>query len=54
MTHEIYVKIEAGDKNTSEEFLNSIKKFADKGNVEFGAGIEVERIEAPAETEGFE
>jgi len=52
--HEIYLKITAEDKNTAESLYNQIVKKVDKGNVEFGVGLEVTRIEEPSEhTEGF-
>jgi len=52
--HEIYLKITTDDVNTGESFYNQIRKRAQKGNVEFGANIDVERISKPADVEGFE
>ena len=46
MTHEQYIKISSNDgKNVVESFLNDIRKKADKGKVEFGVDIDVERID---------
>ena len=46
MTNTQYLKISSSDgKNVVESFLNDIRKKADKGQVEFGVDIDVERID---------
>lgn len=51
-----YLKISSSDgKNVVESVLNDIQKKADKGQVEFGVDIRVERVSEPVqETEGFD
>lgn len=44
-----YLKISSPDKNTTEQFINSIKKRASKGKVEFGVQISIERVNSPVE-----
>lgn len=36
-------------RNTVEQFVHEIQKRADKGQVEFGVSINVERVEDPQE-----
>ena len=46
MTYEQLIKISSDDgKNVVESVLNDLQKQADKGTVEFGIDIQVERIE---------
>lgn len=50
-----YVKISSTDgKNVVESVLNDLQKQADKGRVEFGVDIQVERVDEPAEIDGFD
>ena len=51
-----YLKITSSDgKNVVESVINDLRKKADKGQVEFGVDIRIERIEEPSEhTEGFD
>jgi len=51
-----YVKISSTDgSNVVESVLNDLRKKADKGKVEFGVDIRVERIDPPVEdVDGFE
>jgi len=43
--YEQYVKISSTDgKNVVESVLNDLQKQADKGRVEFGLDIEIERV----------
>jgi len=45
-----YVKISSTDgKNVVESVLNDLQKQADKGRVEFGVDIEIERVDPPQE-----
>lgn len=50
------VKISSSDgKNVVESVINDLRKQADKGRVEFGVDIEIERVElTDKDTEGFE
>lgn len=48
-----YLKISSSDKNTTEQFINSIKKRANKGQVEFGVDIDIERISEPVDEETY-
>jgi len=46
MTNTEYLRISSNDgRNTVESFINQVKKKADKGQVEFGVDINVERID---------
>jgi len=46
--YEQYIKISSTDgKNVVESVINDIHKQVDKGQVEFGLDIEVERVEPP-------
>jgi hypothetical protein len=51
-----YLKISSSDgKNVVESTINDLRKRAEKGKVEFGVDIRIERIEEPSEhTEGFD
>jgi len=49
------IRISSADgRNTVESFLNDVRKRADKGKVEFGVSIDIERIEDPDEIDGEE
>jgi len=52
--YEIYIKISGEDSNSVESIYNQLVKKVDKGNVEFGVGLSVERINAPADIDGFD
>jgi len=48
--YEQYIKISSTDgKNVVESVINDIHKQVDKGRVEFGLDIEVERVDPPSE-----
>jgi len=48
--YEQYIKISSTDgKNVVESVINDIHKQVDKGQVEFGLDIEVERVDPPSE-----
>lgn len=50
--YEQYIKISSSDgKNTVEQFINTMNKRAHKGRVEFGADIQIERVDPPADVE---
>jgi len=50
-----YIKISSTDgKNVVESVLNDLQKQADKGRVEFGVDIEIERINKPTEEIDFD
>jgi len=40
------ILIEAGDKNTVEQFINTMNKRVDRGQREFGVEIDIRRIDA--------
>lgn len=45
MKREFRVTIDADGKAPAEEFLNTMRKVADRANVEHGISVDVERIE---------
>jgi len=45
MSHEEYIRIQSDDgRNVVERMINDLEKKADKGRVDFGLDIEIERV----------